>query len=34
VIIARKMNIKLWEIYVSVKFEEEKRQRREDTYID
>jgi hypothetical protein len=24
----------LWEIYGFVKFEEEKRQRREDTYID
>jgi hypothetical protein len=24
----------LWEIYGSVKFEEEKRQRREDTYTD
>jgi hypothetical protein len=24
----------LWEIYGSVKFEEKKRERREDTYID
>jgi hypothetical protein len=35
VIVARKGDEKgLWEIYGSVKFEEDKRQRREDTYTD
>jgi hypothetical protein len=36
VIVVRKVKCErgLWEIYGSVKFEEEKRQRREDTYTD
>jgi hypothetical protein len=32
--VARKEKRGLWEIYGSVKFEEKKRQRREDTYTD
>jgi hypothetical protein len=34
VVIKVKCERGLWEIYGSVKFEEEKRQRREATYID
>jgi hypothetical protein len=30
----KKNEYELWEIYGSVKFEEEKRERREDTYTD